>query len=175
MAGPSTAASPRSPRVDRVDRGAHRTRPARDPRPMALVWTDMRCGIVAHMADGEVRLDRIDLDPMVAAAPIGEPRRLENIVRFMHGVEAELVGRDDLLLLGPDGVHEQLAERLRERDARYAIRRTITCAAAAHLSDCRLVARLRRALDAPPRSRDGPEMSWRSADAVLHRYEEMLR
>jgi hypothetical protein len=150
-------------------------RTGRARRPLAIIWADLGRAAVAHLAEGDPQVDRMELDPPVARAPVDDTRRLERIVRFLHTVEAEIVASDDLIVLGPDPVHEQLADRLRERDGRYAIRRTITGQPAARLSDRQLVARLRRAGDAAARSRAGAGGTWLWPEAATERYEEILR
>lgn len=139
-------------------------------RPSALVWIDSREAIIVRWADGrsDVRHLRSTVpvhhsssghvrhDPTIRHGGGGpqwadEPHRLEHLARFMDAVEGDLPANDDLYLVGPGEVHEQLAGRLREHDRRSGIRRRIRCDTAARLTDPQLVARLRQAVGSAPR------------------------
>lgn len=140
-------------------------------RPSTLVWIDSREAIIVRWAGGrsEVRHLRsmvpvrrratghVRHDPCIRHGGGGpqsdEPHRLEHLDRFMAAVEGGLPADDDLYLLGPGAIHEQLAARLREHDRGSGIPRRIRCETAARLTDPQLVARLREAVGSTPRRR----------------------
>lgn len=141
-------------------------------RPSALVWIDSREAIIVRWADGRSDLrhlrstvpahrgstGHVRHDPAIRHGGGGpqladEPHRLEHLARFMDAVEDGLPANDDLYLVGPGEIHEQLAGRLREHDGRSGIQRRIGCETAARLTDRQLVARLRQAAGSTPRRR----------------------
>lgn len=147
-----------------------------------LVWIDAREAIVVRRVDGTSRFDHIQSDvpahhrstghvrhdpgvrhggggpPQTA----GDPHRLEHLARFVDAVAARLPPDNDLLLIGPGTVHEQLARQLAEVDARHHVARGIRSEAAPPMSRRQLAARLRRATGDEPRRRTVGAYRWTS-------------
>jgi hypothetical protein len=146
--------------------------PARDDatRDRTLVWIDAREAVIARWQMGEVRLERlrsdvpshhratghVRYDPAVrhgggAPQDAGEQRRLEHLARFVELVATHVPPDDDLVILGPGTVRDRLEHVVRETDEHASRTRSVTCRAAARLTDHQLVARLRHVAGADPR------------------------
>lgn len=149
--------------------GSVATRPsARHQRPAAsatLVWIDSRQAQVVRWRNGAEKIDRFESDVPVHRHSTGrdssapqdevEGRRLEHLARFVESIAARVAPDDELLVMGPGTVHEQLAQhiQLADRDARR--QRLVTCKSAAQLTDGQLVAELRAYVGSPaPRKTD---------------------
>lgn len=134
-----------------------------DRSPRTLIWIDAREALILRYVDGAITFERVPSavpphrrssehvrhDPATrhgggAAATAGEPRRLEYLSRFVHGVAALISPTDDLMVLGPGTVREQLRRRLLDEDERHHNRRTIATEAATRMTHRQLAALLRR-------------------------------
>jgi hypothetical protein len=139
-----------------------------------LVWIDSQEAIVARWVDGDVLLERHDSDVPGHRASIGhvrhdpgvrhgggypqaapDRRRLEHLARFLGRVAAALPRDDDLLLIGPGTVREDLMRRLVTDDEGRAPHegrlRTVTTEPSERLTDPQLIARTRTLAGAQPR------------------------
>jgi hypothetical protein len=167
--------------------GADAERSAERPsgRSATLVWIDSRDAILIRWRDRAARAVRIRSavpphhrstghvrhDPGFrhggggAPQTAGEPRRIEHLERFLDAVMARLPDEDDLLLLGPGAVHEQLERHVRERDAVHGVHREIACEPAAAATRAQLVARLRHAVGDEPRRRTARGHGWERGHA----------
>jgi hypothetical protein len=138
---------------------------------MGIVWIDAQQAIVVRWRDGAPRIERIASDvpahrhstghvrhdPVIRhgggggrAQTAGEPHRLEHLQRFVEGVASRVAAVDELLILGPGTVREQLQRRVREIDERHQRERSVTCEASPRLTDPQLMARLRHICGADP-------------------------
>jgi hypothetical protein len=161
--------------------GRPRSRAARDNPGVdrvAVVWIDSREGIVARRAAGAIDVERLRSDVPPHHRSTGhvrydpafrhgggpqsddEARRLERVGRFLEEAERRLPPAADLLLLGPGVVHEQLARRIREHDARHHITRDVRCETAPRLTRRQLIARLRVESGEQPRRRTVGAYRW---------------
>lgn len=135
-----------------------------------LVWIDAREAVIARWQGGEAHLERlhsdvpshhrstghVHYDPTVghggvAPKDAGERKRLEHLTRFVELVATKVPPDDELIILGPGTVRDRLAHRVRETDRHASRTRSVTCLAAARLTDRQLVARLRHAAGADRR------------------------
>jgi hypothetical protein len=147
---------------------------------LTIVWVDAREAIVVRRAEGASTFERIESDvpahhrstghvrhdpgtrhggggpPQTA----GEPHRLEHLARFLDAVAARLPRGEDLLVIGPGTVREQLARQLVEDDSRHRVVRAIRCEAAASMTHRQLAALLRRASGDEPRRRTVGAYRW---------------
>ena len=159
--------------------------PVADP-PVTLVWIDSKEAIIVRCEDGTTTIERVESDvparhratgherhhPDVhygagAGHPhaTGDARRLEHLARFIDLVGERLDGDYELIVIGPGTVHEQLAGRVREIDARHRRGRTVRSEAAPRLSRRQLVARAKRASGNEPRRRTVGAYRWSGATA----------
>jgi hypothetical protein len=140
-------------------------------RPVALVWIDAREAVIVRMQGARTRLERVESDvpphrratghvrhdPAVrhggggSPQTAGEPHRIEHLNRYVAEIANRLEPGDGLLILGPGTVHERLAQRLAESDARHGTIRDIVCEASPSMTDRQLIARLRRFAGVEPR------------------------
>ena len=152
--------------------------PAPAHRHATLVWIDSREAFVARLTAGEVHVERLESDVPVhhrATGHVrhdptirqggggghpqtaGEPKRVEHLRQFIDAVAGKLAPEDDLLVLGPGTVPEQLERHVTEGDARHGRERVVLCEAAAPLTTRQLAARLRTFAGVErPRRRCGP-------------------
>jgi hypothetical protein len=162
--------------VRHADRAAASPAPAH--RHATLVWIDSREAFVARLTAGEVHLERLESDvpvhhrstghvrhdPAIRQGgggghpqTAGEPHRVEHLRRFIDVVAEKLAPGDDLLVLGPGTVPEQLERHIAQGDAHHGRDRVVVCEAAATLTTRQLSARLRSFAGVePPRRRCGP-------------------
>jgi hypothetical protein len=156
-----------------------RTAPDGVPRPGTLVWIDAREAVIVRLEGVRAALERVESDvpahhrstghvrhdPGVrhggggSPQTAGEPRRLEHLGRFVEQIVNRLAP-DDLLILGPGTVREQLERRVREIDEGHGRSRHISCQAASRLTDRQLVARLRHEAGADLRRRTVGAYRW---------------
>lgn len=150
-------------------------------RSVGIVWIDAQEAIVIHWRAGAARIERIESevpahrhstghvrhDPTIRhgggsgrAQTAGEPHRLEHLHRFVEGVASRLAADDELLILGPGTVREQLQQHMREIDQRHRRSRSLTCEASPRLTDRQLIARLRHMAGADPRRRTVGAYRW---------------
>ena len=141
-------------------------------RSSTLVWIDARKAVVVRLADGAVEVERflsdvpahhhgtghVRYDPAVRHGggrpqTAGEPHRLEHLKRFVDQIAEYADTDDDLMILGPGGVHERLARRVRESDRGRRRTRIVTSRTAPPATDGQLVAQLRLFAGAAPRRR----------------------
>ena len=161
--------------VRRGDRTAAPSDPAH--RHATLVWIDSREAFVARLEAGEVHLERLESevpvhhratghvrhDPAIRQGgggghpqTAGEPHRVEHLRRFIDAVAGKLAPTDDLLVLGPGTVPEQLERHVAEGDAHHGRDRVVVHETAAPLTERQLAARLRSFAGVePPRRRGG--------------------
>jgi hypothetical protein len=165
--------------VRRGDRAVRSTTPAR--RRASLVWIDSREAFVARLAEDEVHLERLESDvpahhratghvrhdPAIRHGGGGghpqtadEPHRVEHLRRFIDAVADRLGPADDVLILGPGTVPEQLERHVAEDDAHHGRDRELVCEAAAHLTPRQLAARLRTFAGATTRRRTVGSARW---------------
>jgi hypothetical protein len=150
------------------------------PTLHTLVWIDAREAVIVARDGDEVVLDRLVSDvpahrkatgqvrhePGIrhggggAPQTAGEPHRLEHLHRFIHEVAARLPEADDLTIIGPGTVREQLEREIRAADRHHRRTRVVTCAAAGRMSDRQLVARLSREAGVEPRRRTVGAYRW---------------
>ena len=147
---------------------------------LTLVWVDAREAVVMRRADGLSTFERIESDvpahhratghvrhdpgmrhggggpPQTA----GEPHRLEHLARFLDAVAARLPPDEDLLVIGPGTVREQLARRVAEDAAQHRVVRDIRCERAAAMTHRQLAALLRQAAGDQPRRRTVGAYRW---------------
>lgn len=171
--------------VRRGDRAAAPTDPAR--RHACLVWIDSREAFVARLEEDEVHLERLESDvpahhratghvrhdPGIrqgggggAPQTAGEPHRVEHLRRFIDLVADRLGPGDDLLILGPGTVPEQLERHVAEGDAHHGRDREVVFEAAARRTPRQLAARLRAFAGVPTRRRTVGSATWSEPDAA---------
>jgi hypothetical protein len=149
-------------------------------RLSTLVWIDARGAVIVrwrgyralvereestvpghHRATGHVRHD-----PAVrhggggAHQTADEPHRLEHLERFVEQIASRLPADDDLVILGPGIVREQLERRIRQTDERHHRSRDISCEASPRLTNRQLIARIRHAAGADPLRRTVGAYRW---------------
>jgi hypothetical protein len=161
-----------------------RTSPdSRDDRHVSLVWLDSREAIIVRWDGSTLTIDQMESDvparhratgherhhPDVRYGAgfghphsTGEARRLGHLARFVDHVASRLAVDDDLILIGPGAVHEQLARRIGELDARHAIHRSVQSESAPPMTRRQLAARVRRAAGHEPRRRTVGAYRWSS-------------
>lgn len=158
------------------DRSAPPAGPAH--RHATLVWIDSREAFVVRLEAGEVHLERLESDVPVhhrATGHVrhdpairqgggsghpqtaGEQHRVEHLRQFIDAVAEKVAPDDDLLVLGPGTVPEQLERHVAEDDAHHGRDRVVAYESAAPLTTRQLAARLRTFAGVePPRRRRGP-------------------
>lgn len=169
-----TAARP-TPRLPDAEAAADRATPSTTMSSGTVVWIDAEEAILVSWRAGEASIVRlasdvpprrrsvghIRHDPLVrhgggTSQTAAEARRREHLARFVEAVRVHLPEADDVTILGPGFVREQLERALREDDRVHRRSRSITSVASRRLTDRQLVARARRlAGDAPRRRRVG--------------------
>lgn len=136
--------------------------PARDgEQPCSVVWIDAREALIGRWLDGQAHLERIKSDVpdhrsssghlrhdfMMhgggGPATAGEPKRQEHLRQFVDEVAGRLATDDDLLIVGPGTVREQLERRVHEWDEHHRRSRAISSEASARVTERQLLARLR--------------------------------
>jgi len=158
------------------------------PTLHTLVWIDAREAVVVRREGDEVILERLTSDvpahrkatgqvrhePGIrhggggAPQTAGEPHRLEHLHRFVLQVAARLPDHDDLTIIGPGTVREQLDREVREADRHHRRTRVVTCAAATRMTDRQLVARLSREAGLEPRRRTVGAYRWSEQPGGAH-------
>lgn len=146
----------------------------RPTRPTSLVWLDSREAIILRPEGERIVVARVASDvpprhrgahhvrrdPQVRhggglAQESGERHRVEHLDRFLDAVAARLAPGDDLVVIGPGHVREQLAHRVAERDSQRHAARDIVSRRSARMTVPQLVARVRRLTGLEPRRRMG--------------------
>jgi len=95
-----------------------------------------------------------DANLRAMGSPPPDRHRLEHLRHHLRTVADRLPGTDDIEIIGPGTVHEQLAALLRDEDRIHGRERAVSASAAGLLSDPQLIARVRIAAgDAPRRGR----------------------
>ena len=142
-----------------------------EARPVTLIWIDAReaaivrwreaAGLVARVESDVPPHHRDSIHPRHddshssdAREPLegGEGRRLEHLAAFIRLVASRLPTDDDLMILGPGTVREELAHEVRGDDRLHHRSRQVSAAAADRMTDRQLIARVRSiAGDPPPR------------------------
>jgi hypothetical protein len=138
-------------------------------RPTLLVWIDAEEATLARW-DGEARLEHVAADVPARHESTGHVR-FDPVVRHGGGGAAQdkierdraghlrtylaevarLIGPDeDVEILGPGTVREELARIVREDDLQHGRRRTVDTSASAPLTDRQLIARVRDRIGEPP-------------------------
>jgi len=153
-------------------------------RDCTLIWIDTREAVIAHWHTGEVRLERLEsdvpahhratghvrYDPTVghggvAPKDAGDGQRLEHLARFVEQVATRVQPADDVVILGPGTVRDRLLQHIREADRHASRTRTVTCQAAARLTDRQLIARLRHVAGADRQRRTAGAYRWTDSSA----------
>jgi hypothetical protein len=146
--------------------------PALKARRVTLVWIDSREALLVRWQEGRSVFERVESEVPARHAATGHVRhdpsvrhgggsghlqaaaeryRLEHLRRFLADVAGRLPPDDELLILGPGTVREQLVHEIGRADAGRPAP-TVTSEAAPRLTRRQLVARLRRLIDdEPPR------------------------
>ncbi len=134
-------------------------RPPAAGRPATLVWIDSRHAIVVRWSAGAAKVDRFESDVPAhrrttgdggcAPQPAVEGRRLEHLARFIDSIATRIRDGDDVLIMGPGTVHEQLCHELEYADRHARRQRRVACRIAGPLTERQLVAELRLAVGAP--------------------------
>ena len=141
-----------------------------------VVWIDSEEAVVVRWREGAANVERLESDvpphhrstgnvrhqPSIrhggggAPQSAEEPHRHEHLERFVQSVLRTLPEVDDVDVVGPGRVHEQLAMRLRDDDRRHARRRVVSTEASGPMTEPQLIARARaRAGEAPRRRQVG--------------------
>lgn len=139
---------------------ATRQPPAR-PRPAVLatlVWIDSRQAYVIRWSQGTAKVRRYESDVPVHRHSTGsdgsapqdevEGRRLEHLARFVDSIADLIPAGDDLFVIGPGTVHEQLAQKVQLADGRTRRSRQLACHNAGPMTERQMVAELRAAIGA---------------------------
>lgn len=157
-----------------ADTVARNRRAGAGTRPVALVWIDARQAIIVRGRDGadverlssdvpphQRSTDHVRHDPAIRHGG-GLPQdaierdRLEHLARFVDLVAGRLADDEDVVILGPGVVREQLERHLRDEDRRRHRTRTVRSEPSRRLTDRQLVARQRLLSGhAPPRGMAG--------------------
>jgi hypothetical protein len=151
-----------------------------EPPPTTLVWIDSREAVIVRLWEGRTRLERVESEvpahrratghvrhePAVrhggggSPQKAGEPHRHEHLKRFITEIADRLAPDNELLVIGPGTVHEQLARQVAESDEHRGHPRAIVCEASPRLSDRQLIARLLRFTGVEPRRRSVGAYRW---------------
>ena len=149
-------------------------------RDHALVWIDAREAVVVRRHDDVVTIEHLESDvpahrkstgqvrhePGIrhggggAPQTAGEPHRTEHLRRWVATVRAHLPATNDLTILGPGTVREQLEREVKMDDSHHLRERTVTGAPSARRTDRQLVARLSREAGVEPRRRTVGAYRW---------------
>jgi hypothetical protein len=143
---------------------------ASEPTTRTLVWIDAREALLVRWDGTEPHLARLESDvpsrhrstghfsyepPLrqrgVSAADAGEYRRLEHVRRWLAEVAGHIAPEDDVEVIGPGPMHEQLARLIAEEDRAHVRTRSVERHASRRLTDPQLMARLRQGAGAAPR------------------------
>jgi hypothetical protein len=143
---------------------------SRQARPTSLVWLDSREAIIlrpegerivvghveSHVPPHHRGARHVRRDPQVRhggglAQASAERQRLEHLDRFLDTVAARLAPDDDLVVIGPGNVREQLARRVAEVDTERHAARDIVSRRSARATVPQLIARLRGVSGRGPR------------------------
>ncbi len=149
------------------------------PRRSTLVWLDVESATVARWIDGPrlVRLDsqvpmhhkstgHVRHDPLCrhggggSPQKAGDPHRIEHLREFVKAVAAQIPTDEDVEILGPGTVREQLAAYLQGEDRRHGHVRAVRTEPAEALTTRQLVARLRVLVGANPPRRTVGAYRW---------------
>jgi hypothetical protein len=142
-----------------------------EARPATLIWIDAREASIVRWRDAAASVARIESDvpphhrdsihprhheshPSDVREPLegGESRRLEHLAAFIRVVVSRLPADDDLTILGPGTVREDLIHAIRDDDRLHHRSRQVLAAPADRMTDRQLIARARSiAGDPPPR------------------------
>lgn len=149
-------------------------------RDHALVWIDARTATLVRRHDEAVTIEHLESDVpahrkstgQVRHEPgirhggggspqtAGEPHRTEHLRRWVATVLARLPMDDDLTIVGPGTVHEQLERAVRQDDRHHRRERTVRAAASGPRTDRQLVAQLSREAGVEPRRRTVGAYRW---------------
>jgi hypothetical protein len=151
-------------------------------RALTLVWIDAHEATIVRRVGGTPTLERIQStvpahhratghvrhEPGVRPGggpprTAGESHRLEHLARFLDAVAASVPPADDLLVIGPGVVREQLARRVQQRDRVHRVARVVSSAAAGRMTRRQLVARLHQAAGEETRRRTVGAYRWSAA------------
>jgi hypothetical protein len=143
------------------------------PGSSVLVWIDAERAVLARWT-GEARIERIDsdvparheatghvrFDPVVRHGGGGAAQdkiareRAGHVRAYIAEVARRIGPEEDVEILGPAGVRDELARSLRAEDGEHGRRRVVVTTPSGRLTEPQLVARLRvRIGEAPPRVR----------------------
>ncbi len=149
------------------------TMPEAPPAPAApvtlLVWIDAEEAILVRW-NGQARIERIAsdvpphhestghlrYDPLIRHGGGGlaqdrvERDRFGHLRAYLTEVAERIRPDEDVEILGPGTVREELARILRDADLRHGRQRTVVTTASRPLSERQLVARLRDRMGEPP-------------------------
>jgi len=140
---------------------------ARNARPTLLIWIDAERAVIARWT-GEAQLERIAsavparhestghvrFDPVVrhggggAAQDKIERDREGHLREYLSEVARRVGPGEDVEILGPGGVREDLARTIRLADLEQRRRRTVVSAPSPRLTDRQLIARVRERVGA---------------------------
>ena len=130
-----------------------------ETRSATLVWIDSKQATVVHWSDGSAKVEHLASDVPVhrrstgvgscAPQPDAEGRRLEHLARFRESVASHIPADDDLVIVGPGTVHEQLARDLELTDKHARRTRLVACRTAAPMTERQLIAELRSEIGVP--------------------------
>jgi hypothetical protein len=134
--------------------------------PRTLVWIDAERAVIVRWV-GSPRLTRIESEvpkhrrlgghvgrnPLLRAmgSPPPDRHREEHMRHHLRTVADALSGTDDVEVIGPGTVYQQLARLLRTEDRIHGRNRTVLAIPAGPLSEAQLIARVRTAAGDPPR------------------------
>lgn len=134
-------------------------RPPATARPATLVWIDSKQAIVVRWSEGSAKVGRFESDVPVhrrstglgscAPQPAVEGRRLEHLARFRESIAGHIPPEDDVVILGPGTVHEQLARDVELADQHARRGRRVACRTAAPMTERQLIAELRTEIGEP--------------------------
>jgi hypothetical protein len=133
-------------------------------RRHTLVWIDAARAVIVRW-DGTARIQRLERDvpahrrggghvahdPTLRArgSPPPDRHRLEHLRQHLRKVADRIDPGDDLELIGPGTVREQLASLLGDEDRAHGRRREVLTRRSARLTEAQLVARVREAVGDP--------------------------
>jgi hypothetical protein len=107
-----------------------------------------------HRDSPHTRHDDTHYDDSGEPAEGGESRRLEHLARFVRVVVSRLPAEDDLVVLGPGTVREDLERGIRTDDRLHHRSRKVQMAPSERITERQMIARARSfAGDPPPRRR----------------------
>ena len=142
-----------------------------EARPVTLIWIDAREASIVRWRDAAGLIARVESDVPPhhresirprhddshsndAREPLegSEARRLEHLAAFIRSVVSRIPPEDDLVVMGPGTVREELLHAIRNDDRLHHRSRQVSAAPADRMTDRQLIARVRAiAGDPPPR------------------------